>query len=221
MPARPSLSPRKSASQQRSAATVAAILEAAARVLERGGLEAFTTNAVAARAGVSIGSLYQYFPGKDALMAALIAEDAAAFQAALAAAVAQPGTSLEDDVARLVDVAVSHQLERPALARILDFEERRLALGGEAAAQKREIGKTVVTVLSRHAACLGELDLVVAAGDLAAMTRGITDEAGARGELEADALKRRVLRAALGYLLGPAGRRRSGRYSAALGPPVP
>ena len=54
--------------QARAAETVAAILEAAAQVLEAGGLPTLTTNAVAARAGVSIGTLYQYFDGKDAIL---------------------------------------------------------------------------------------------------------------------------------------------------------
>jgi AcrR family transcriptional regulator len=58
--------------QARAVVTRTAILEAAAHILASGGLAAFNTNAVAARAGVSIGSLYQYFPNKDALMAALI-----------------------------------------------------------------------------------------------------------------------------------------------------
>lgn len=62
---------RRTPSQSRSAGTVAAILEAAAQVLEKGGLAAFTTNAVAERAGVSIGTLYQYFGDKNALLLAL------------------------------------------------------------------------------------------------------------------------------------------------------
>ncbi len=66
------LSPRKRPRQKRSAATVEVILDGAARILEREGLDAFNTNAVAVAAGVSVGSLYQYFPGKDAVMAALL-----------------------------------------------------------------------------------------------------------------------------------------------------
>jgi AcrR family transcriptional regulator len=54
--------------QARAAETVTAILEAAAQILEAAGLSAFTTNAVAERAGVSIGTLYQYFPDKAALL---------------------------------------------------------------------------------------------------------------------------------------------------------
>lgn len=51
--------------------TVDIILEAAAQLLERDGLEGFTTNAVAERAGVSIGAVYRYFPNKRVLMHAL------------------------------------------------------------------------------------------------------------------------------------------------------
>jgi AcrR family transcriptional regulator len=57
--------------QNRAAETVSAILEGAAQVLEAGGLAAFTTNAAAERAGVSIGTLYQYFADKNALLRAL------------------------------------------------------------------------------------------------------------------------------------------------------
>ena len=57
--------------QVRATETVAAILEGAAQILEAGGLAAFTTNAVAERAGVSIGTLYQYFADKNAILMAL------------------------------------------------------------------------------------------------------------------------------------------------------
>src|SRR5579864_4857779 len=64
--------PRKLPSQKRSQDTVAALLEATARVLERDGFDRASTNRIAEAAGVSIGSLYQYFPSKEALVAALV-----------------------------------------------------------------------------------------------------------------------------------------------------
>lgn len=64
--------PRKKPRQERSRATVDAILEAAAHILVAHGYEATTTRQVAERAGVSIGSLYQYFPNKEALITALM-----------------------------------------------------------------------------------------------------------------------------------------------------
>lgn len=64
--------PRKSPSQDRSRATVDTIVDAAARILVKDGYNAFTTNRVAEKAGVSIGSLYQYFPNKEALLSELM-----------------------------------------------------------------------------------------------------------------------------------------------------
>ncbi len=61
--------------QARAAGTVAAILEASAQILEAGGLAAFTTNAVAERAGVSIGTLYQYFANKNLLLLELARQE--------------------------------------------------------------------------------------------------------------------------------------------------
>lgn len=62
----------KAPQQARAKATVEAIVEATGQVLGRGGFKRTTTAEVAARAGVSVGSLYQYFPDKQALIAAFI-----------------------------------------------------------------------------------------------------------------------------------------------------
>ncbi len=64
--------PRKRPRQERSRATVDTILVATARILVKRGYDGLTTNAVADAAGISIGSLYQYFPNKEAIVAALI-----------------------------------------------------------------------------------------------------------------------------------------------------
>ena len=72
MARKPSTNPRKLASQERSLLTVDALLEATARVLMKEGYDRASTNKIAAVAGVSIGSLYQYFPSKEALVAAVI-----------------------------------------------------------------------------------------------------------------------------------------------------
>lgn len=69
---------RRTPRQPRSEATVEAILEAAFQLLEQGGVEALTTNHIAERAGVSVGTLYQYFKGKQAILAALAQRRAAA-----------------------------------------------------------------------------------------------------------------------------------------------
>jgi AcrR family transcriptional regulator len=69
---RPSTNPRKRASQQRSRATVSALVEATARILVREGFDKASTNRIAEVAGVGVGSLYQYFPSKEALVVAVI-----------------------------------------------------------------------------------------------------------------------------------------------------
>ncbi len=71
----PIISPRKQPRQDRSARLVADILEAAIRVLVRDGARRFTTARVAERAGISVGSLYQYFPNKEAILFRLQEEE--------------------------------------------------------------------------------------------------------------------------------------------------
>jgi len=66
------LKPRKRPRQARSAATVDAIFEAAIQVLRSDGFTGLTTTRVASRAGVSVGTMYQYFPHKDALLYAVL-----------------------------------------------------------------------------------------------------------------------------------------------------
>jgi len=69
-----SLKPRKTAVQARSAATVEALHTATLQVLTQQGLIRCTTTRVAERAGMSVGSLYQYYPNRDALLAAVLAK---------------------------------------------------------------------------------------------------------------------------------------------------
>ena len=188
------VTPRKRPRQARAAATVAAVVEAAARILEAEGLGGLNTNAVAAKAGVSIGSLYQYFPGKDAILAALIRREAGAFDAALAEAMAtatELGTS--SAIALLARVAVAHQASRPRLARLLDLEEQRLGLAEEVEATGARIGEVLARFLAERR--LGDAE---AALDILHLSRGLIDGALERGALEN--LDSRLAWAILGYL---------------------
>src|ERR1700742_4874000 len=72
MARKPLINPRKNASQERSRATVEALVDATARILVKEGFDKASTNRIAEVAGVSVGSLYQYFPSKEALVAAVI-----------------------------------------------------------------------------------------------------------------------------------------------------
>lgn len=99
----PHLLPRKSPLQARSTASVDAILQATVQVLLKIGKDRLTTTRVAARAGVSIGTLYQYFPNKSALLrAALQRHIDEVLAAVLLACREQAGCSLESMATALV-----------------------------------------------------------------------------------------------------------------------
>lgn len=197
--AAPPIAPRKRPSQRRSAATVEAILEGAARILEERGLAGFNTNAVAERAGVGVGSLYQYFPGKDALLAALIRRGWADLLDGVRRALA-PQDGLVATLDRLVSVAVEQQAARPRLARVLDFEQQRLPLDAETAALAGAIGVAVAGLLARYAAELPGIHPAEAAADLATIARALVDRDGEQGVPDPAGLRRRVRRAVFGYL---------------------
>ena len=113
--------PRKRPLQERSRETVRAILEAAARIFEERGTTAATTDAIAERAGVSIGSLYQYFPNKDALLATLSGCHLLAAQAGLepAWALLDANAPAATAIPALVRAMVDSHAQRPRLNRIL------------------------------------------------------------------------------------------------------
>lgn len=194
------LGPRKAPRQRRSTHTVEALLEAAAQVLEAQGLEGYNTNAVARRAGASVGTLYQYFPGKDALTLALLLREDRLFHEAAAATVALPGYHAA--LVAFIDVAVRQQLTRPNLARLLDEQEGRpefrAALSG-----KYRFHELLAEILRKPDAPTPWQEPArrnLAADDLLALMRGMTDAAGERGERDADDLARRIGAAVFGYL---------------------
>lgn len=122
-PARQQLRPRKQPRQRRSELTRQRILDAAAHVFADHGYAAGTTNRIAERAHMSIGSLYQYFPNKDAilveLMTAHVQAGIATTQRYLAAGLPD---SLEDTLRLFVRATIDNHRDAPALHRVL-FEE--------------------------------------------------------------------------------------------------
>jgi len=135
------LEARKIPRQPRSQATVEAIVEAAARVLEAAGPAGFNTNAVARRAGVSVGSLYQYFPGKQALIAELSRRNAEAVLGGLAEVAAQTaGRPVLERLRGFVQFAIAQQSARPKLSRVLDQLEEGLALPTDGGGRRSAAG---------------------------------------------------------------------------------
>lgn len=133
--------------QDRSIATVEAILEAAAQVFERRGYEGTTTNRVAERAGVSVGSLYQYFPNKDALLVHLITahlDEATARLRPVLRALIDQRPPLAEGIGRLVAAVVDLHAARPALHRVLlDDAPRPAALRERLAEDERALTAAV------------------------------------------------------------------------------
>lgn len=140
MSSRSPLRPRKKPTQARSRATVDAILTAAAQVLQVKGYAGATTDRIAERAGVSVGSLYQYFPNKDALLVALaerhIDAGFALVRELLANAFREP-SAIDVLLRRFVDAMVALHENEPDLHRIL-FEEAPLPSSVRRGLRKRE-----------------------------------------------------------------------------------
>jgi AcrR family transcriptional regulator len=120
MARRPITRPRKSASQERSRATVDALIEATARILVREGFDKASTNRIAARAGVSVGSLYQYFPSKEALVAAVMERHNQELMRLVGGTLAEAAAlPMEQAVRKIITAAVAaHRLD-PKLHRVL------------------------------------------------------------------------------------------------------
>ncbi len=191
------VNPRKKPRQARAQATVDAILQAAAHILVEQGFEGFNTNAVAERAGVSVGSLYQYFPNKDAIIAEMVRAKRARLLSGLRAAeAAHRQAALSEVLAALVAATIAHQKGWPQLSQALDRAAALVPLSEEGAALTAAIVDLLREVLSRYAVAAPD----VAALDLLALCRGMIDGALLRGETDVSDLQQRVMRAASGYL---------------------
>ncbi|QDQ25561.1 TetR/AcrR family transcriptional regulator [Chitinimonas arctica] len=160
MPALPQA--RKSPRQARSQQMVEVILEATARVLAERGYAGTNTNLVAERAGVSVGSIYQYFPNKDSLVTALHERHAAQMGQAIERVLAgsrPPG--LRGRIEAIVQALLTaHQLE-PALHKVLEKEFPFFDAPKAESAADNAIYRSVWTLLDAHRAQLrpGNLDL--------------------------------------------------------------
>jgi AcrR family transcriptional regulator len=201
------LTPRKSPRQARAQVTVEAIIEAAAQLLSAGGLAAFTTNAVAERAGVSIGTLYQYFSNKDVLMAALIArEQARRVDGVRAAFVGLPANAtLEDAIRAIVRAALQPERGSPALARALDHEEARLPVDALVAEQLGGAADIIAAIAARFPADLSHIDPAIAARTMPALLRAVVDSWTVGDPPDLARAESEAVRAIIGYLrLSPA-----------------
>ncbi|MBK1662421.1 TetR/AcrR family transcriptional regulator [Paracraurococcus ruber] len=202
------LTPRKRPVQARAEATLAAILEAGIQVLLSGGYGRFTTTRVADRAGVSVGTLYQYYPNKRALLAALLGAHLDAVVAAVeAACAARHGAALADMVDALLDAFLAAKLRRAEVSLALHAPMAE----AEGAALVRAAGIRAAAAIGAMLATCRDAAVpapAVAAGMLATALAALMQAALDAGpdRLDVAALRRHMRAMACGYLraLAPA-----------------
>ena len=182
---------RKIPRQQRALATCAAIVEAAARILEAQGEAALNTNRVAEVAGVSIGTLYQYYPDKTAILVALVRREREMFLGRLQSIPADGVDAFDAMIAE----AISHQFARPRLALAIERLEPMLALDSEAAEMAQQIADLSAQRLAARFGALAPSDLVTGV----IIARSLIN-AAAEGVLPTERLTDRVGQAVAGYL---------------------
>jgi AcrR family transcriptional regulator len=199
-------SPRKLPEQDRSRATVETILAAAARILVRDGYDAFTTNRVAEKAGVSIGSLYQYFPNKDALLSELMRRHTHAIE---------DGTEMMAERAKTMPLAevVRSAIEHNVRAHLVDPELHRVLsdvpplgkLDWEAAFTERMVSRVRAAFEAKRAEIVvPDLDLAVyvVTHAVEAVVHNAVSERLA--DLKSGVLAEEVTRMLVAYLTGKA-----------------
>ncbi len=148
----------KQPTQKRSIANVKAILTAATQILERRGLDGFDTNRIAAEAGVGVGTLYQFFRSKEAILVAVarqqLDKDRKAIADAIEPAIDDPNAPIERHAIRaviavykehrrsrqlmmqaMIGLGLASEVSAPAreVAAALDLRVRRLSISGKRA----------------------------------------------------------------------------------------
>jgi AcrR family transcriptional regulator len=151
MARRPVTKPRKHATQERSRATVDALVEATARVLVREGFDKASTNRIAEVAGVSVGSLYQYFPCKEALVVAVIERHHQGIMQVVHGALAQADPQpIAEGVRTIIAAAIEAHRVDPGLHRVLSEQIPRTGRLEHVEAINREAHALLGTYLERH-----------------------------------------------------------------------
>ena len=197
--------PRKTASQKRSQATVAALLDATARVLTRVGYDRASTNRIAATAGVSVGSLYQYFPNKEALVAALVARHNREMLALLSDALKEVASlDIATAIAKLVRAAVDAHRVDPALHRVFDEQVPRMGQLAKIEALEGETFRLVKSYLEKRRDEISVRDLDTATSILVTTVEALTHQfvihRADASERDCDRFIDEVTRLVLGYL---------------------
>jgi AcrR family transcriptional regulator len=178
MPRRPRTTPRKQPRQQRSQATVEVILDATARVLCTIGYDRASTNRVALAAGVSVGSLYQYFPSKEALVAALVERHVEEMLRLVRAKIAEVSSApLPVAVRTMIDAMFAAHAVDPKLHKVLIEQVPRIGRLEDILGVEREIETMVVALLEARRLDVRPARLGAAAFVLCHVVEAVTHKA--------------------------------------------
>jgi AcrR family transcriptional regulator len=201
------VTPRKRPSQERARATVDALLEAAAQVLDAEGAEGFSTNKIAHRAGVSIGTLYQYFPNKESLVLGLVTAHHAEMRAVIREDILRRWSEPLPVMVRGV-LAGLLEVYRRNLPRAVSLEKLCVSMGEASGleAMLGEVAEWVGRVLASRPAELAARDPELTAFVVVRAVEGVfLGAAQHRPELlGGEALQEQLAALVLGYLTPPA-----------------
>jgi AcrR family transcriptional regulator len=204
MPRRVRTNPRKIPSQQRSQDTVEVILRATARILIKEGYDRASTNRIALAAGVSVGSLYQYFPSKEALVLALLKKhvnEMGALMRAEAAALAM--APMHEAIERAVRIMVAAHAVDPKLHKVLVEQVPRMGQLDGVEAVEEDMLDLVREYLRAKQDEIVPRDPELAAFIVVGIVEALTHQAVLkRPELLGDAFIREVSAAVYRYLKG-------------------
>jgi AcrR family transcriptional regulator len=200
-----STEPRKLPHQKRARDTVTVILDATAHILAKEGFEAVNTNRVAERAGVSVGSLYQYFPNKGALVGAVAVRHSEAMAAIVGGAVSGARhRDLRGLVGVLIRATMDAHAENAALRHAILEELPRIGRPKRIAEIKRAIQLSVVALLTIHKRSIRVRDLTLAAFVIVNTVEHLTHAAHSAGHSarELEKLERELRVWITAYLTG-------------------
>ena len=170
---KPQEKPRRRPSQQRSRESVDVIIEASAQVLQEYGYKGATTNRIAERAGVSVGTLYQYFKNKDEIFDALIQQEGVRYLSALEDNIPGVEVPLRQAIRNLLEAGYSqHPLVMGLRVAMRNLPS--VAYAQRSRYLRRELHRLVVKFLENRGPIDGLDDLSLAADVIIAQCEGLT-----------------------------------------------
>jgi AcrR family transcriptional regulator len=197
-----SLSPRKRPQQRRSRVTIDTIFEATIQVLLANGLDRITTIQIADRAGVSVGSLYQYFPNKRALLAEVVKRHVSeVVDATIAACESVHGRTIKEMCATMMGAFVDAKTRRPEVSRALYLPSAAVNADAIVKEESSRCAQAVRDMLMTASdASFTHIEVVsrVLIGSIVGPTRAVIEAGGDRSTF--DSLKLHLTALCVGYL---------------------